>query len=66
MLCLQSFYGLSDNQTQYQIRDRYSDDWVFREALQEAGLMNELFAALDRRSGLRTTVRAKIRSWMPV
>jgi hypothetical protein len=24
ILCLQSFYGLSDDQTEYQIRDRYS------------------------------------------
>ncbi len=65
ILCLQSFYGLGDDQTEYQIRDRYSfcrflslspEDnvpdaktiWVFREALKEADLIDELFAALDR------------------
>jgi IS5 family transposase len=65
ILCLQNFYGLDDDQMEYQIRDRYSfcrflglspEDkvpdaktiWVFREALKEADLIDELFAALDR------------------
>lgn len=64
ILFLQSFYGLGDDQTEYQIRDRYSfcrfldlspegkvpdpkTIWVFREALKEKDLIDELFAELD-------------------
>lgn len=64
ILFLQSFYGLGDDQTEYQIRDRHSfcrflglspeskvpdakTVWLFREALKEEGLIDELFAELD-------------------
>lgn len=64
ILFLQSFYGLGDDQTEYQIRDRYTfcrfldltpegkvpdakTIWLFREALKEAEIIDELFAALD-------------------
>jgi transposase, IS5 family len=65
MLVLQHLYNLADEQTEYQIRDRYSfcrflglspegkvpdarTIWVFREALKEHGLIDELFAQLIR------------------
>ena len=64
ILFLQSFYGLGDDQTEYQIRDRYSfcrflglspegkvpdakTIWLFREALKEEDLIDQLFAELD-------------------
>ena len=64
ILFLQSFYGLGDDQTEYQIRDRYSfcrflgltsegkvpgakTIWMFREALKEHDLVDELFAQLN-------------------
>jgi len=64
ILVLQHLYNLADEQTEYQIRDRYSfcrfldispegkvpdarTIWVFREALKEHDLVDELFAQLD-------------------
>lgn len=64
VLVLQHLYNLADDQTEYQIRDRYSFSrflglspegrvpdaktlWVFREALKEHELVDELFAQLD-------------------
>ena len=64
ILVLQHLYNLADEQTEYQIRDRYSfcrflgmspegkvpdarTIWVFREALKEHELVDELFAQLD-------------------
>lgn len=65
ILFLQSFYGLGDDQTEYQIRDRYSfcrflgltpegkvpdakTIWLFREALKEEELIDELFSQLNQ------------------
>lgn len=64
VLVLQHLYNLADEQTEYQIRDRYSfcrflgltpegkvpdarTIWVFREALKEHELVDELFAQLN-------------------
>ena len=64
VLVLQHLYNLADEQTEYQIRDRYSfcrflgltpegrvpdarTIWVFREALKEHELVDELFAELN-------------------
>lgn len=64
VLVLQHLYNLADDQTEYQIRDRYSFSrflgiqpegkvpdaktiWVFREALKEHDLVDELFAQLN-------------------
>jgi len=64
VLVLQHLYNLADEQTEYQIRDRYSfcrflgltpegrvpdarTIWVFREALKEHDLVDELFAQLN-------------------
>ncbi len=64
VLVLQHLYNLADEQTEYQIRDRYSfcrfldltpegkvpdarTIWVFREALKEHDLVDELFARLN-------------------
>jgi transposase, IS5 family len=64
ILVLQHLYNLADEQTEYQIRDRYSfcrflgltpegkvpdarTIWVFREALKEHDLVDELFAQLN-------------------
>ncbi len=64
VLVLQHLYNLADEQTEYQIRDRYSfchflgispegkasdarTIWVFREALKEHELVDELFGQLN-------------------
>ena len=64
VLVLKHLYNLADEQTEYQIRDRYSFSrflgltpegkvpdartlWVFREALREHDLVDELFAQLN-------------------
>lgn len=64
VLVLQHLYNLADDQTEYQIRDRYSFSrflgispegkvpdaktiWLFREALKEYDLVDELFAELN-------------------
>lgn len=63
-LVLQALYNLSDDQLEYQLRDRYSfgrflglglEDgvpdaktlWLYREALAQAGAVEELFALFD-------------------
>ena len=52
MLVLQALYNLSDEQIEYQVRDRLSFTrttlWLFREKLAQAGLIDKLFDRFDR------------------
>src|ERR1043166_5794932 len=51
VLVLQTLYTLSDDQTEYQLRDRVADAktiWLYREQLVRAGALKRLFARFDR------------------
>src|SRR5438876_2170808 len=82
ILVLQSLHNLSDEQTEYLIRDRLSfmrfldlelEDpvpdattiWLFREALAEAGLIDQLFERFGQHLEAEATLRAAARSLTP-